>query len=115
MSYKALVAKQLTAAFNMSKDLAVTVQLNKPKIQEFDFTTGEIVPTTVSTVFVKAIPSKVVKSRSTESLQLLVKNQDIGTDISVYSEVIYENQVWNIIKTINSNTYTSLLQLSKAL
>jgi hypothetical protein len=114
MAYKSLIAKQLTSAFNMSKDLAIDAIFSRPILQEFDFSTGELEPTTIELVTAKVIPSKIMKGKDVETMKILVKTQDI-TDITVFTEVKINNVDWSIILDIHSNSYTSLLQLSRTL
>jgi hypothetical protein len=114
MSYKALIGKQLTLAFNMSKDLAIDVIFSKPNTQEFDFSSGVVTTGTISNITLKAIPSKIVKTQSSETMQLLVKNQDAGP-LNIYTEVSINLVVWKVVSAINSNNYTTLLQLSRTL
>jgi hypothetical protein len=113
MAYKGLIGNQLTLAFNMAKDLAVSMTFMSAT-KEFDFSTGAVDTTASSSVIVKAIPVKTRKTKDSESLQILIKNKDVG-DVSLFSTVVNDGVEWTISATIISNTYTSILELTRSL
>jgi hypothetical protein len=113
MAYKGLIGSQLNMAFNMAKDLAVLVTFQKAA-KEFDFSTGTVDTGVITSIPVKVIPLKTKKTKDSESLQILLKNKDVG-DLSLFSTVVNNGVEWTIGTIIISNTYTSVLELTRTL
>jgi hypothetical protein len=113
MAYKGLIGSQLNTAFNMAKDLAVLMTF-KTATTDFDFSTGTASTSNAASISVKAIPLKTKKTKDSESFQILIKNKDVG-DLSLFSTVINGEVEWTIGTIIISNTYTSVLELTRSL
>ena len=117
MSYAALVGKQLTLAFQLSKSLAVDVVfLGTGKAPaEFDFSTGTVPPTKdTPQVYAKAIPSKFSRTTTGETMNLLVSAPEAAT-LHHYATVQVDLVNWQVVSKITSNRYTALLSLSRTI
>ena len=106
MSYKALIDRNLTLAFNQIKDLAEDVILKKSSSNDFDFGTG----TTSNTVVEKPIKAVVIKSNKMSNShngsvrEIMFKSKGLG-DLNAYDVVSFEGADWRFSTKINSDGY----------
>lgn len=96
MSYKNLVESNVSRAFELLKDLAKTVVLQKKASGSFDFNTGTAA-STLTNVSVKAVVVDGKKHRDRKTIQsvLMVKTADVG-DIKAYDKVTVDGVIWNV-------------------
>jgi hypothetical protein len=112
MAYKQLITSSITKAFRLLKDLAVVAVFSKPESQSFDFTTGKPSATLVVDTEAKVVVGKVKRTEKTETLQVIVESKIVD---NTYTKVLIEDVPWTIVRTIVSNQYTTLLELSRTL
>lgn len=115
MAYVALIDSNLTRAFNLIKDLAVIGVFTKKSGVSFDFTSGETVTTSTSTVTTKVVILDLKKTSdksNTVRKQLLVKSKNLE-NLTFYDTVTINNVVWKLGEVIHSNTFTTLLDIFK--
>jgi hypothetical protein len=112
MAYKQLVTSSITKAFRMLKDLAVIATFSKPEIESFDFNTGRPSVSLLIDTEAKVVVGKIKRTDKTETLQVIVESKVVD---NTYTKVIIEGVSWTIVRTIVSNQYTTLLELSRTL
>ncbi len=113
MAYSAMLTSQVKKAFNILKDLAVDVVFNAKPVSDFNFATGEVVSGATSSVVTKAVITKSSKASSKTNVvsrDALFKSADVG-DVTLYSSVTHDGEVWNIGETIFNDGYLVMLTL----
>jgi len=115
MSYLNLVDKNLTKAFSIIKDLAVTASFHKKSNTSFDFNRGVAKATDNGTVNIPVVivdSTKGAKDRNTQQISIMFKMQDVG-DLVLYETVTIDNVIWKIGKYIKSDRFISIVELFK--
>jgi len=114
MSYKALINSNVNKAFNLIKDLAEEVVLNKTVTSDFNFTSGDV-KSTVSAISTKAVITDSNKESEKHNVMkkiALLKTQDIG-DISAYSSIVLNGNNWQIGPLIKSDNFVTVVEIYK--
>lgn len=115
MGYKAIIDSNITLAFNLLRDLAEDVVLNKSSDNNFDFSTGEMaVDRNKKDIAIKAVVIEDNKSGNGTlnaiKRQILFKTRGLG-DINAYDKVIISGNEWNFGPMINNDGYTILAEI----
>lgn len=113
MAYKSLINNSLAVAYNLAKDLAVTVTLTK-KSGTFDFSTMDSASNTTS-VSVKAIITdgrQAKDDRGVEMRQLMFRSKDLGS-ISLFDTVVIDGETWKLGNVISDSGYIILVEAYK--
>jgi hypothetical protein len=113
MGYKSLIDKNLSLAFNLTKDLATDITLLKKTSTDYNFATGAVDVLTTETVTVKGIviqTEKNSKERNTSKQQVMLKRADVG-DITKYDTLQYDSKVWNIGEIPKNDGYIVLVDI----
>ena len=121
MGYKALVDANITLAFNLLKDLAVDVTLNKSAETNFDFGAAEVSPDyKASQLPIKAVilldEKKSAKHNSIER-SIMFKTRGLG-DLNAYETILIEDDndsskvvKWRFGPLINNDGYTIMAKI----
>ena len=121
MGYKSLVDSQVTMAFNLLKDLADDVTLNKSSNVSFNFNTGAKEEKSIPTVIKAVVITDDKKSDIHNSIkrEVLFKTRSLG-DINGYDSMTFENAhdthlngTWKLGPIINNDGYTILAEIYK--
>lgn len=115
MGYATQIDSKLNMAFNLIKDLAVSVVFVKKTGASFDFSTGESVVTTTTNITTKAVivdSKKTSKESNVMSKQLMFKSKDLG-DISLYDSVQINGVTWRLGDVITNSGYIILITIFK--
>ena len=121
MGYKNLVDSNITLAFNLLKDMADDVVLNKSSSADFDFSSGEVAADAgASSVPIKAIVISDDKKSKTENSikrQILFKTRGLG-DVNAYDSIVFNNNLdihlngtWRFGPILNNDGYTILAEI----
>ena len=123
MGYKALVDSQATMAFNLLKDLADDVVLNKSSNVNFNFGSGEKEERIESSVIKVVVIDDDKKSDAHNSIkrEVLFKTRGLG-DINAYDSMTFENAhdthlngTWKLGPVLNNDGYTILAEIYKGI
>jgi hypothetical protein len=115
MGYQALVAANVGKAFNLLKDLAEEITLNKKAATSFNFTTQTMTEVADTPIVTKAVITDVLKSASDhDSIKKIVmlKTKEVG-DITVYDKITHQNQSWVIGPIIASDNFVTVIEMYK--
>jgi len=115
MSYLNLVDRNLTKAYSIIKDLAVTAHFHKKTNTSFDFNRG-VAKTkdngTISAPVVIIDNSNSSKDRKTQQMSIIFKSKDVGDFILFEIETVtIGGVVWTIGKYIKSDRFISIVEL----
>ena len=119
MGYKSLVDSQATMAFNILKDLADDVVLNKKDSVSFNFGTGvkEERTTPIEIKVVVLDDDKKSKIHNSIEREVLFKTRGLG-DINAYDSMTFENAhdvhlngTWKFGTILNNDGYTILARI----
>jgi hypothetical protein len=115
MSYKNLIDKSLTRAFNLVKDLADDATLSVSSGVSFDFATGESETDNVEIVQIKLVfitDEKRSEEHNTISRQAIFKTS-VSADLTAYDVITIGTDVWTISQIIKGDGYIRNVLLSK--
>lgn len=108
MGYKSLIAKSVNSAFNMAQDLAVSGTFHRRSADTFNFSKDAPVEVTLPDVVGKVLILKDLKNKDgTRKLKLLIK----AIDLNLFDTVTINNETWSIGSVIESNRYTTMLEV----
>ena len=119
MGYKSLVDSQVTMAFNLLKDLADDVILNKSSDVSFNFGDASTSQKTEQTVIKAVVTDDDKKSQIHNSIerQVMFKTRGLG-DINAYDSLTFENShdihlngTWKLGPVLNNDGYTILASI----
>jgi hypothetical protein len=108
MGLKATIAKAVNSAFDKASDLAIVSTFSRTQSNSFDFSTASATETTLADVTAKLLIIKDYKTKDgLKRLKILVKT----VDVNLYDTVSINNEIWKIGNVIESNRYTTLLEV----
>lgn len=113
MSYKNLIDKNLTLAFNLTKDLATDIVLSKKTSPSYNFSTAAVDVVSTQTVTTKGViieTEKNSKDRNSSKRQVMLKTAEVG-DITKYDTLQYDSQTWNIGEIPKNDGYITLVNI----
>jgi hypothetical protein len=119
MGYKALVDSNITLAFNLLKDMAKDVILNKSSANSYDFGTATVSDKKTELPIKAVVLEDDKKSKMHNSIkrQLLFKTRGLG-DLNAYDTVLIEDDndssqtlTWRFGPMINNDGYTILAEI----
>lgn len=115
MSYTAIIDSNLTRAFNLIKDLAVSVTFIKKTGTAFDFASVATTHTTTTNIVTKAVvidERKSSRETNTKTKQMMFKSKELG-DISLYDSVLIGAETWKLGDVISNSGYIILTSIYK--
>lgn len=118
MGYRDLVQRQVRLAFKKVKDLAKVVTLRTQTITGFNFATSTSNSNAVTTLDIKVVELTTKKNRSKEKetttlkKELLLIEEDIP-NLDNYSTVEVDGVIWNVVRPIESDGYTTVITATR--
>lgn len=105
MSFSKLLDANLVRAFNLVKDLAVTVTFTKKSGTNFDFGEGDTVHSGTVSVTIKAVVLNTDKKASQHNVvakEIMFKSKDIG-QVTEYDSVLLNGEMWSVGPQVKDN------------
>jgi hypothetical protein len=114
MSYRNLIDKQITKAFNLIKDLAIPANLQLKLPSNFDFENAAANTSTESIVAIKIVFVSEKKKGSTFEAVVMFQKKGID-DINLYDKITANDIEWRISSTSVNDSFVYTLKIYREL
>jgi len=113
VSYRSLIDKQVSNAFNKVKDLAVEATFTKRTSTGFDWNAGKTTSTSLAPIAVKLVvveTEKPAKGTNTIVKTVLLKASEVG-DLNSYDSVKFEGFDWKLGERLHESGRVWMVKL----